>query len=169
MKDPISSLITLRFFIVFCRKFVKENLDLILSKIISDRNFHNIDQTQRNISWRIISRSLTRLQSEMENELSDPNYSSLGPERAKQCNVLKMTVYIFCTLAEFFEERETKQRENLNVENMGKGRKKLNKKSDEMYDWMQNKEKGVTVLLRLFSLPLHRYFDPPIVEDDFVK
>ena len=81
-----------------------------------------------------------------------------------------MIVYVFCSLSELFEEQDIKQSTNIDFDNIGA--KKTNKKSkrtEESYDWQQNKDKGMSVLLRLLSLPLHRLFNPPVVEDEFVK
>jgi condensin complex subunit 1 len=80
-----------------------------------------------------------------------------------------MIVYVFCTLTEMLEEQDIKQSSNIDFDNIGKKGKKQSKRSEESYDWQIDKEKGMEVLLRLFSLPIHRLFDPPVVEDEFVK
>jgi len=91
-------------------------------------------------------------------------------ERNNYCNLLKMIVYVFCTLSELFEEQDIKQSANrLDAENAGKKTHKKSKRTEESYDWQHNKDKGMSVLLRMLSLPLHRVFNPPIVEDEFVK
>jgi condensin complex subunit 1 len=80
-----------------------------------------------------------------------------------------MIVYVFCTLSEMLEEQDIKQSSNIDFDNIGKKGKKQSKRSEESYDWQIEKEKAMEVLLRLFSLPIHRLFDPPVVEDEFVK
>jgi len=90
-------------------------------------------------------------------------------ERNTYCNLLKMIVYVFCTLTEMFEEQDIKQSSTIDFDNIGKKGKKQTKRTEESYDWQQNKDKGMAVLLRLFSLPIHRVFNPPVVEDEFVK
>lgn len=124
-----------------------------------------MDAKLRDQSWKLIFKCLTKLTTDLEIFLN--NFDS--NERNKFCNLLKMIAYVFCQLSELLEELDIKQSTNIDFDNIGKKGQKKNKRTEESYDWQQNKDKGMTVLLRLFSLPLHRVFSPPVVEDEFVK
>ena len=125
-----------------------------------------MDAKHRVVSWKLIHKSLDKLYSHLENVFN--NFEA--NERNENCNLLKMIVYVFCSLSELFEEQDIKESTTIDFDNIGA--KKTNKKkgrTEESHDWQHNKEKGMTVLLRLLSLPLHRLFSPPVVEDEFVK
>ena len=118
-------------------------------------------------AWKLINKSLNKLYNDLEIFFNDFDAN----ERNDNCNLLKMIVYVFCSLSELFEEQDIKQATNVDF-TADTGPKKTSKKSkrtEESYDWQQNKDKGMSVLLRLLSLPLHRLFSPPVIEDEFIK
>lgn len=86
-------------------------------------------------------------------------------ERQKMLNVFKMTIYVYCCLIELFEDKL--RRQSSSSVSSEKGKKK--KKSDELDDWDMQVDKASEGLLKLFSLPLNRLFNPPIVEEEVVK
>ncbi|XP_054165417.1 condensin complex subunit 1-like [Oppia nitens] len=129
------------------------------------KHFTSLDTKHKELLWKLMSKCLNTLYNDFETFLNrfDPN------ERENYCNLLKMIVYVFCTLTELFEEQDIKQSTNIDYENIGKKTNKKNKRTEESYGWQQNKDKGLSVLLRLLSLPLHRVFNPPVVEDEFIN
>lgn len=95
-------------------------------------------------------------------------------EKRRLCNILKMSMFIFCSLIEKFEEREQKKGPSLEAAAeaavaKGRGKKVTQKKSDETCDWERFRSKGVDLLLNICILPLQRLFTPPIVEEAFVN
>lgn len=49
----------------------------------------------------------------------------------------------------------------------GKSRKK--KTSSMTLDWAKERETGMKTLLNLVQLHIHRLWDPPVVDDEFVR
>lgn len=120
----------------------------------------------------MIYRTLDSLYKNLEQLLSEHNTSQLRQldenEKLKICNTLKMIVYLFCKLVEAFEDQDIKAQMTANAADLTK-RKKTTKRTEESYDWQNNKERGFEVLVKVFSLSIHRVFTPPVVEDEFVR
>ena len=123
--------------------------------------------------WKIIYRTLDSLYKNLEQLLSEHNTSQLRQldenEKLKICNTLKMIVYLFCKIVEAFEDQDIKAQMTANAADLTKKGKKTTKRTEESYDWQNNKERGFEVLVKVFSLSIHRVFTPPVVEDEFVR
>ena len=66
---------------------------------------------------------------------------------------------------------DIKQATNIDFDNIGPQKGLIRKTREPMSLTIGNKIKikEMSVLLRLLSLPLHRLFSPPVVEDEFIK
>ena len=49
------------------------------------------------------------------------------------------------------------------------GRKSKKKTSNSSLDWPRERESGMKTLLNLVQLNIHRLWDPPIAEEEFVR
>ncbi|XP_052287084.1 condensin complex subunit 1-like isoform X2 [Dreissena polymorpha] len=83
--------------------------------------------------------------------------------RRQYVNMVKMTCYLLCQYMELFESDETKP----NTAVMNKGRKK--KSATTTLDWQRERETGMKTVLNLVQLNIHRLWDPPVVEEEFVS
>ncbi|XP_052761140.1 condensin complex subunit 1-like isoform X1 [Mya arenaria] len=100
----------------------------------------------------------TKLPGVLEGEM-DPGTRRLN------LNLVKMTCYLMCQYMEMFESDETKPSTQQVI---NKNRKK--KKSSTMtMDWQRERETGLKSLLNLVQLSIHRLWDPPVVEEEFVS
>ncbi|ROT63466.1 hypothetical protein C7M84_018678 [Penaeus vannamei] len=89
-------------------------------------------------------------------------------ERHQWLNVLKMTTYIACNLTESFENEYNKPSTDTLL--LGKqGRKKSARKSDDGTDWEEERNRMLVQLFSVLQHPLHRLWEPPIMEEDFVN
>ncbi|CAG2104163.1 unnamed protein product [Medioppia subpectinata] len=140
------------------------NFDVFYSCL---KNFNTLDGKQRDQTWKLLSKCMDKLYTELETFVNRTEMDA--EERNNYCNLLKMIVYVFCTISELFEEQDIKRAANIDYENIGKKTNKKSKRTEESYDWQHNKERGVSVLLRLLSLPLRRVFNPPVVEDELIN
>lgn len=100
----------------------------------------------------------TKLATILEEEM-DP------PTRKLNMNLVKMTCYLLCQFMEMLEAHETKPSTNQAV----KGKAKKKKSSNMTVDWSRERETGVKTLLNLVQLNIHRLWDPPVVDDEFVS
>lgn len=93
--------------------------------------------------------------------------TSIEPETRKECsNMIKMICYLLCQFSEIFENEDTQPSTSQVV--TAKGRKMKKKPSESGIDWDKEKEVGVKTLLHLVTPNIHRLWDPPIVEEEFV-
>ncbi|CAL7943553.1 unnamed protein product [Xylocopa violacea] len=84
-------------------------------------------------------------------------------DRLKYLNVAKMLAYLVSWFICHIDDEVFK---DTNDKCMGK-RKKLTK-SDLEEEWESSREKALEYIYRLLQLPLHKLWQPPIVEDSFV-
>ena len=80
------------------------------------RHFNDLDTKYRDQSWKLIHKTLNRLLEDLE--IFFNNFDS--EQRNNYCNLLKMIVYVFCTLSELFEEKDIKQTSSVDYDNIGK-------------------------------------------------
>ena len=57
----------------------------------------------------------------------------------------------------------------LSVRMKGRGRQAAKKTSPSGWDWDQERNDGLRVIGQLIELDIHRLWDPPVIEEDFVK
>ena len=51
----------------------------------------------------------------------------------------------------------------------GRGRQTAKKASPTGWDWDRERNDGLCVIGQLIELDIHRLWDPPVIEEDFVK
>ncbi|XP_052083099.1 condensin complex subunit 1-like isoform X2 [Mytilus californianus] len=106
-------------------------------------------------------------QSFVNNLATTLDETSIEPEIRKDgSNMVKMICYLLSQFFEIFEAEDTQPSASQVVG--GKGRRGKKKPSDSGIDWDREKECGIKVLLHLVTPNIHRLWDPPIVEEEFV-
>lgn len=134
----------------------------------SIRHFSSLGEKVRDVAWKCIRRAASDLLDQLHDNLNETIGDEDISDKRRQCNVLKMIVYVLCSIIEAFESEVASRGQVLEADQAAKGRKKT-KKSDEASDWDRAKESGIDVLQKLSSLSLHRLFTPPVVDEAFVK
>ncbi|XP_067144493.1 condensin complex subunit 1-like isoform X2 [Centruroides vittatus] len=96
-------------------------------------------------------------------EYLDSEESMDQQDCAKFRNMLKMFCYLLC---QFLEAVESKLYQNSNKHIIGKGKKLVQNESSV---WDEERIQGITALNTICQLKLHKLWDPPIIEEDFVN
>ncbi|XP_076661535.1 CAP-D2 condensin subunit isoform X2 [Halictus rubicundus] len=149
------------------RSDLQENgIDFILKHFDT---FFSIIVHGKKVELPIILRGFTRIQKAIEmlvhdmestfestNELQEEN-------RTRFLNISKMLVYVFSWFVCHIHEEICKEASDKLT-----NKKKKSTKSDMEEEWESTKEKALEYVYRLLHLPLHRLWQPPIVEDTFV-
>ncbi|KZC05191.1 Condensin complex subunit 1 [Dufourea novaeangliae] len=84
-------------------------------------------------------------------------------DRVRFLNITKMLAYLFSWFMCHIDEEILKDSSDKLV-----GKRKKNLKSDMEEEWEMTREKALEYVYRLLQLPLHRLWQPPVVEDSFV-
>ncbi len=126
---------------------------------------HQVRPEIKEDAWKLMMKTLSMLSNQMVEFLE----GDLEPHARQQyLTTLKMTCYLVCQLTEMFESESTKPS---NVAPMGRGRPKKGLACTDLgtLDWEFEREKAVRGLLQLLQLNIHRLWDPPVVEEEFVN
>ncbi|WAR15385.1 CND1-like protein [Mya arenaria] len=118
----------------------------VVDEVLSPREIAGAVQVAASLS--------TKLPGVLEGEM-DPGTRRLN------LNLVKMTCYLMCQYMEMFESDETKPSTQQN--------RKKKKSSTMTMDWQRERETGLKSLLNLVQLSIHRLWDPPVVEEEFVS
>ena len=113
--------------------------------------------------WKSLFKSITFLEENLSQELRNSRSALIcdASEKHKQCNVLKMHVFIFCSLIDLFEEEFCKK-----VPAGDKNSEAAKKKASSADNWEKEKETAIDLLLKILILPLHLLFNAPNSEED---
>ncbi|XP_042876759.1 condensin complex subunit 1-like [Penaeus japonicus] len=140
-----------------------QNFDVLYSVLVG---FGSVDGEFRQRTWELLLKAMSKVTAELALLLDEGDLSS--KERHQWLNVLKMTTYIACNLTESFENEYNKPSTDTLV--LGKqGRKKSARKSDDGTDWEEERNRMLVQLFSVLQHPLHRLWEPPIMEEDFVN
>ncbi|XP_060583069.1 condensin complex subunit 1-like isoform X2 [Ruditapes philippinarum] len=122
----------------------------------------DVDTEVKEDAWGHIVKIAAQLSTKLATVLEDDLDAGM---RKTNCNLVKMTCYLLCQYMEMLESDETKPSTNQAIK--GKSRKK--KASSMTIDWARERETGMKTLLNLVQLHIHRLWDPPVVDDEFVS
>lgn len=92
-------------------------------------------------------------------------------------NATKMHAYLLCQMIEMFENDANAEAGSSASTKVGKGRGKVaalaargrRQESHISIDWIAECSSAITVLDQLCKLDIQQLWDPPVVEEDFVK
>ncbi|XP_029054331.1 condensin complex subunit 1-like isoform X6 [Osmia bicornis bicornis] len=85
-------------------------------------------------------------------------------ERLKYLNVTKMLAYLFSLFVCYINDKILKDGSD-----KLSGKRKKGTRSDMEEEWEYTREKALEYVYRLLQLPLHKLWQPPIVEDSFTE
>lgn len=80
-------------------------------------------------------------------------------------NSVKMNIYLLCQIIELFIIEIHNANQVINEKGKGKKKKPL----DSKIDMMEEIEIALHAMSQLFQSQINKFWDPPIVEDDFIK
>lgn len=142
-------------------KCLIQKFDTLFSVICLQKN---VPSDLKEEAWQL----LIKISQSFTNTLASTlDVTSIEPEvRKESSNIVKMICYLLCQFIEIFEAEDTQLSTSQVVS--AKGRKGKKKPSDSGIDWDREKEIGVKALLHLVTPNIHRLWDPPIVEEEFV-
>lgn len=143
--------------------FIFRNFDIFYSVL---RHFAKLENEIRIDSWQVLMLAASKLSDQLsfvvDSEGEQVDYES----RTRYRNLLKMTVYLLCQIAEAFEAEAAKPSTEVVVAG-GKGKKRPKKKDD--CSWENERESFIAVLHQLYEKPIHKLWDPPIIEEEFLS
>lgn len=143
--------------------FIFKNFDIFYSIL---RHFAKLENEIRIDSFQVLIMAASKLSEQLsfllDNEGEQVDYES----RMRYRNLLKMTAYLLCQLAEAFETEAAKPSTEVVVAG-GKGKKRPKKKDD--CSWENERENFIAVLHQLYQKPIHKLWDPPIIEEEFLS
>nr|CAD7570118.1 unnamed protein product [Timema californicum] len=94
----------------------------------------------------------------------------LPEQRKVHLNTIKMLLYLITELSNGLEDRLSEKSADALLMEGGKGRKKGTKKFEEdEWDWQEKKTEVVEMLYSILLEDMDRFWDPPVVEQDFVN
>ena len=125
-------------------------------------------------AWKCSLKSVDMLHTELSDELNETiTVEEVRMEKRRKCNVLKMIVYVFCSLIERFEEQDARKSSAAELQQKtgpgGRGKKSNRPRDDSSNDWEKSRDKAIAILTKVSVMSLHRLFTPPVVEEEFVK
>ncbi|XP_074654081.1 condensin complex subunit 1-like isoform X2 [Tubulanus polymorphus] len=87
--------------------------------------------------------------------------------RLQHLNAVKMHCYLLCQMMEAFENTVTSSSTVLSV----KGRRKKTDRVKNLagFNWDSQSEVGVRTLLKTIQINIHRLWEPPVVEEEFIN
>lgn len=142
--------------------FIIEHFSCMFSLL---QKFKQCSQNVKDKGWKILKKSFNILVKSLENLFED--VSCIDSElQWKMCNITKMIVY---TVIEFMKIHQDENIKQSNKVLEGKPRKKLNKVINEESDWAEEKKLILIEMHSFLLLPLKLLWEPPVVDEDFVK
>ncbi|KAK0094256.1 hypothetical protein PV326_011424 [Microctonus aethiopoides] len=113
----------------------------------------------------ITTRGFDRLNKALQFLVKDFEENGLEGDRQKNLCITKMIIYLLSNIMYYLENATISLDNNLGVD---KRKKKTAKKSDARDEWESRRDGVLLVIYRLLQLPLHKLWQPPIVEESFI-
>ncbi|KAL8621609.1 hypothetical protein ACOMHN_036842 [Nucella lapillus] len=138
-----------------------DHFDTVFSVLVARRD---LDSEVVEEAWRALLKVCNILQSTLSGVLEDVD---MGAEnRQRHLMAVKMTLYLLCQFIEMYEAEACQANPIMLKKGRGKAAKQQTKGG---MDWDGEREEGVQLLVHMVQLPLHKLWDPPIPEEDFVS
>lgn len=124
-------------------------------------------------AFEILLKAMEHLIQTLDHTLGGETSELTSAVKSEWSTRMKMLTYLFCQMIEMLEAEDTAGSELL-VGKGGRGAKKsassVKERAAGSWTWdMEPKRAAVVLFYRLVNLNLSLLFDPPIVEDDFIK
>ncbi|CAH1774609.1 unnamed protein product [Owenia fusiformis] len=127
------------------------------------KQLSQVDNEVKEDAWESIIKSVSSHANLLPNMLDEASIEHHS--KMEHLNTLKMNCYLLCQFIEIFEADATKPSVTVNAK--GKGKKK--KAADMSWDWEGERERAMQAMSQLLQLNIHRLWDPPVVEEEFVN
>lgn len=144
--------------------FIFKHFDLYCNFI---RQFPEFDEGLKISAFRVllqVSKKIIQLLSDTLEEETEEYEKQLS---SKCRNMIMMSVYLLCQFTHAFEDEIIKKTANANI---GKGRKKkMSVDESELREWPEERLKFLVTLKKIFQLPIRKFWDPPIIDYEFIN
>ncbi|KAK0180325.1 hypothetical protein PV327_005980 [Microctonus hyperodae] len=135
--------------------FILKHFDDFFSIIVHGQKLETI----------ITARAFDRLIKAFQLLVNNFEENGLENDRQKNLCMTKMFIYLLSNIMCYLENATISLENNLGVE---KRKKKTAKKSDARDEWESRRDAALLIIYRLLQLPLHKLWQPPIVEESFI-
>ncbi|XP_077864219.1 condensin complex subunit 1-like [Saccoglossus kowalevskii] len=138
-----------------------EKFDLLYSILI---NFNTLNDDMKEDTWELLLKfhknHCTVLEATLDTALDTAT-------KHKHRTAVKMNTYLLCQFMEAFEAEATKP--SVTLAPSGKGRKKVSRRKLSGIDWDVERGHYVDAMSHILQLQICRLWEPPVVEEDYVK
>ncbi|GFQ92021.1 condensin complex subunit 1 [Trichonephila clavata] len=144
--------------------FIFKHFDLYCNLI---RQFPEFDEGLKISAFRILLQVSKKVIETLTDTLEDETEEYDIQLSSKCRNMILMSVYLLCQFTHAFEEEIIKKNANVNI---GKGRKKkMTIEETELSEWPEERLKFFVTLKKIFQLPIRKFWNPPIIDYEFIK
>ncbi|XP_076451927.1 condensin complex subunit 1-like isoform X3 [Babylonia areolata] len=138
-----------------------DHFDTVFSVLVVRRD---LDNELVEEAWLALLRVCKLLQSALSAVLEDVDIPA--ESRQRHMMAVKMTLYLLCQFIEMWEAEACQANPIMVKKGRGRAAKQQTKSG---MDWDREREEGVQTLVHMLQLHLHKLWDPPIPEEDFVS
>lgn len=122
-------------------------------------------QLAKEKGWKTIRKAFNLLCRNLEVLFEDSSNLDFDVQN-KMCNVTKMITYIVIEMMKMYQDQYIQ----LNTNTLdGKSKKKPNKCANDDWDWNEEKHKVLIEIHSFIQFPLKLLWEPPVVDEDFIK
>nr|CUU00280.1 hypothetical transcript [Hymenolepis microstoma] len=139
----------------------------------------SVDANTKEDAWSVVLKGCEVSVRELASVIKpvDPNSSFNRSDLLERRNAVKMHAYLLCQFIEIIENDSVAEASAAAAIKVGRGRGKAatsaakvrRQNSDISLDWSTECSNALTVLDQLCKLDIRQFWDPPVVEEDFVK
>ncbi|VDO05005.1 unnamed protein product [Rodentolepis nana] len=139
----------------------------------------SVDANTKEDAWSVVLKGCEVSVRELASVIKpvDPNSSFNRSDLLERRNAVKMHAYLLCQFIEIIENDSVAEASAAALNKVGRGRGKATtsaakvrrQNSDISLDWSTECSNALTVLDQLCKLEIRQFWDPPVVEEDFVN
>lgn len=127
--------------------------------------FSQVPVLVRQKAWNAITKAFKLLSTNLNALFEDS--SNIDTEiQSKMCNITKMITYAMIEFMKCYQDKYTDQ-SNTVID--AKGKKKQLKPVEDGWDWNEEKQKVFIEIYNFLQMPLKLLWEPPVVDEEFVK
>ncbi|GFY54758.1 condensin complex subunit 1 [Trichonephila inaurata madagascariensis] len=144
--------------------FIFKHFDLYCNLI---RQFPEFDEGLKISAFRVLLQVSKKVIQTLTDTLEEETEEYDTQLSSKCRNMILMSVYLLCQFTHAFEEEIIKKTANANI---GKGRKKkMTVEESELSEWPEERLKFFVTLKKIFQLPIRKFWNPPIIDYEFIN
>lgn len=144
---------------------IVENFDCFFSVL---RHFNELESSLKEEVWDTLLHAISKFTNVLPSFLEDGDVDF--QIRQTHLNTLKMLCYLLAQLADAFEAEATKPSTEVIVAGKRKGKSSSSKKKiSNSWEWDEQHDDLLQTLGQLMQLDVNRLWEPPVVEEEFVK